>query len=161
MPCVSWCDYSGTIPEKTDTNSRLSTWEIVLSTFSNWFRNEILGILRGETPTIPTTLYVAAHSTVCTAVAPGTELDGDGYARTAITFERVSDIKLWNASQTSLPMATANWTVASFSLWDSPTRGVGNYYAFGNLASATTVEQNKAVTFQENKVIVGMGTPFG
>jgi hypothetical protein len=33
----------------------------------------------------------------------------------------------------------------------------GNYYAFGNLATALTIESGKAVQWPENQVIVGMG----
>lgn len=158
MACVSWCDYDGTIPDKPDGDSRLATWEIVLATFSNWFRNEILGILEGQAPTIPGTLYVAANSGVSSAISPGAELSGDGYARALVTFERVSDIKRWNPTAISLPLATAPWTVLSFTLWDSPTIGAGNYYAFGNLAAPTTVSTNNAITFAANRLIIGMGS---
>lgn len=156
MSCVNWCTFSGTIPEKDDPESELLEWEIELSTFSNWFRNEVLGIFEGNTPTIPAQLYVAAHTTLCTAGTPGTEVVGNGYTRTAITFERVSDIQRWNPTGVSSPAATAPWgEIKSFSIWDSPTGG--NYYAFGNLITPITVDASKALTWAANKVVIGLG----
>ncbi|MBT8147760.1 MAG: hypothetical protein KJN90_12965 [Gammaproteobacteria bacterium] len=131
-----------------------------MATFSNWFRNEILGIIEGDTPVIPTQLYVAVHSTVCSSATPGTELSGDGYARVPITFERVSDIQRWNPADVTTPAASAEWpTVASFSLWDSASIGGGNYYAYGNLTTAISVDAQKAIKWPANKVIVGLGSP--
>ena len=159
MACVDWCTYSGGVPTKEDPESLLQKWEIDLSTFSNWFRNEVLGIFEGETPEVPTQFYVACHSTVCSASTPGTELSGDGYTRTAITFERVSDIKRWNPTGVSTPAATADWpNVVSFSIWDSATGG--NYYAFGNLVEPISVTSSKAITWSAEKVVIGMGSPL-
>lgn len=159
MSCnVTWCDYAGDLPEKKDPVLEQFQWEIVLGTFSQWFSNEILGIARGETPVVPTQMYVAVHSTVCTSATPGTELSGDGYARVPVTFERVSDIQSWNNALVNTPSATADWTVASFSLWDSQTIGGGNYYAFGNLPAAITIATTKAVSFPANNIIMGTNT---
>lgn len=157
MGCVSWVDYEGDIPEKVDSESSLVEWSISLATFSDWFRNELLGVLRGETPTIPSSLYIAAHSTTCTAQSAGTELSGDGYTRTAVTFERVSDIKIWNPSDVISSLATAQWSIASLSIWDSATIGEGNYYAFGNLTTAITIAVNKSLTIEANKAVIGLG----
>lgn len=156
MSCVNWCNFEGTIPPKTDSPIS-NAWEIELSTFSNYARNQILGIFEGTTPNVPTQFYVAAHSTACTAAAPGTELTGDNYERFAITFERVSDIKRWNPEEVSSVAATPNsWTVLSLSIWDAQTGG--NYWAFGNLTSSLTVATNSAIVLQANRVIVGMGS---
>lgn len=159
MACVTWCSYEGSLPDKDDPDSKLRTWGIILATFSNWFRNEILGIMEGETPVIPTQLYVAVHSTTCSSAVPGTELTGDGYARVPITFERVSDIKRWNPADVTTPAASALWpTVHSFSLWDSAVEGGGNYYAYGNLTTAISIDANYAIKWPANKVIVGLGS---
>lgn len=162
MSCVSWCDYSGTIPDKSDPDSQLAAWEITVATFSNWFRNEILGMMNGEAPTYPTsgTFYIACCSTASIAETEGTELSGDGYARTSITFERVSDIQRWNPSTVNSPLSTAQWDdILSFTLWDQPSGG--NYYAYGNLTTAFTVENGTAVQWPKNKVIVGLGQALG
>lgn len=154
MACVSWCDFAGGIPPKTDVPI-VDTWEIELSTFSNWFRNEVLGIFEGLTPTIPSTLYVRLHSSVSSAASAGAELVGDGYAPVTITFERVSDIKRWNPNEVSFGAATGAWSVASLTLWDAASGG--NYYAFGNLETAIAVDVNKTIVLQANKAIIGMG----
>jgi len=159
MSCVTWCDYAGTLPDKTDPDSQLIQWEITVATFSDWFRNEILGMLSGESPTfqVDGQYYIACCSTASTSAAAGTELSGDNYSRTPITFERVSDIQRWNPSAVVTQSASAQWDdILSFTLWDAPTGG--NYYAFGNLASALTIESGKAVQWPANKVIVGMGS---
>jgi len=159
MSCVTWCDYEGPLPEKTDPDSQLEQWEINLSTFSNWFRNEILGMLSGETPTFQAsgTYYIACHTTTSSSIAPGTELTGKNYSRSAITFTRVSDIKRWNPTTVVSAVATEAWDdILSFTLWDSPTGG--NYYAFGNLTEALSVEAGKGVQWPQEKVIVGMGS---
>ena len=129
-----------------------------MGSFSHWFDNEILGVFEGNTPVIPSTLYVACHSTACSEAIPGTELSGDGYARFPITFERVSDIQRWNPTAVSSSTASAEWSVASLSIWDDANIGGGNYYAFGNLTATLTVEANKAIQCPEHTVNVGMGT---
>lgn len=159
MSCVTWCDYAGTIPEKTDPDSLLCTWSISLATFSAYGINQMLRILSNETPTVPTQFYVAVHSTASSRATAGTELSGDGYARVPISFERVSDIQRWNPSDVTTPAASAEWpTVASWSLWDDANPGGGNYWAFGNVATAFAVTQGKAIKFPANNVIVGIGT---
>lgn len=156
MACVNWCDFEGTIPQKPETPIT-NAWSIELSTFSNYARNQILGIFEGTTPNVPSQFYVAAHSTACSAATPGTELTGDGYARFAITFERVSDIKRWNPTEAASALATPNpWSVVSLSIWDQLT--AGNYWAFGNLSSTLTVAVNQSIVLQENRVIIGMGS---
>ena len=160
MACVTWCNYDGDIPPKNegDPDSGVIEWEIDLSTFSDWFRNEVLGIYLGQTPVIPSQLYVAAHSTASSSQTPGTELSGDGYSRIGITLERVSDIKIWNPTLISSSTATAQWTILSVSLWDSAVIGSGNYYAFGNLSEPLNLPQGKPFLIEENKLIVGMGS---
>lgn len=160
MSChVTWCDFEGDLPDKEDPVLREFQWEIVLGTFSDWFRNETLGMLEGNTPTFATQYYIAVHSTACSSATPGTELlAADGYGRVPVTFERVSDIQRWNSLAISTASATSDWTVASFSIWDSATIGGGNYYAFGNLDSAQTVAAGKGISWAKNKIIVGMGS---
>ena len=159
MACVTWCQYAGDIPDKADPNSKLFEWSITLSTFSNWFSNEVLGIFEGETPTIPTTLYAGVCSDASSASSAGTELSGGGYARVPVTFERVSDIKRWNPSIVVFPAATAEWTAGSFTLWDDANPGQGNYYAYGNLAGSVTVAISEAIRFPaETGIIIGMGS---
>ena len=157
MSCVTWCNYEGDLPEKPDPDSKLCVWEVSVAVFSNWFRNEILGILEGNTPVIPTTMYIGIHSTNSTATTPGTELSGDGYSRTMVTFERVSDIQRWNANDVISAAATAEWpTVASYTLWDSSTGG--NYYAYGNLAASISIDANKAIKWPANTLVAGLGS---
>jgi len=157
MSCVAWCNYTGELRPTKEPGSSLVQWEIVLATFSNWFRNELLGIFEGETPTIPTQFYIACNTTASTAAAQGTELTGDNYSRSSITFERVSDIQRWNPADIYSPIATADWDeILSFSLHDAPTGG--NYYAFGNTGAPVSIVSGKAVLWPANGVVVGLGS---
>ena len=156
MSCVSWCNYVGPIPEKTDPESELPQWSVILATFSNWFNNEVLGIYEGNTPVIPTTLYVGVHSTPSDAQTPGAELVGNGYSRSIIAFTRVSDIQRWSVVDVLSPVATAKWDAQSFSIWDAPTGG--NYYAFGNLGAPIEIDIGKSILWPANKVLLGMGS---
>lgn len=159
MGCVKWCDYAGELRPDKLPGSNLVTWEIVLATFSNYATNQFLGVLSSETPEVPTTFYVAINSDACTRAAQGTELTGDGYARVAISFERVSDIQRWNPADVYSPTASAEWTANSFSLHDAPTGG--NYWAYGNLVSPLTVDASKAVIWKANTVVAGIGSAIG
>lgn len=162
MSCVNWCEYAGIIPDKNDPDSALQTWEITVATFSNWFRNEILKMWSGEAPTYQTDgqYYIACCSTASTSESPGTELSGDNYTRSAVTFERVSDIQRWNPAAVNSTTASDTWDdILSFTLWDAPSGG--NYYAFGNLTAPVSVTANNAVQWPQNTVIVGLGQSFG
>lgn len=156
MSCVSWCDFVGDIPDKTDPESLLCEWSISLSTLSYWAIDNFFKAFELDTPTVPTQFYVAIHSTVSSGVEAGTELSGDNYARVPITFEKVSDIQRWNAADVIFPLATAEWpTVASFTIWDNASGG--NYWAYGNLQTEISIDSGKTVKFPENKVIIGAG----
>lgn len=158
MTCVTWCEFSGTFPGKTDPGSQLVTWEVSLATFSNWFRDEVLGMYEGTAPTYPANgqFYIACCSTTSSAESPGTEITGNNYSRTLVTFEKVSDIQRWNPETVNSATSSAAWAdLLSFTLWDAAVGG--NYYAFGNLASPLSVGANKAVQWLENNVIIGMG----
>lgn len=155
MSCVTWCNYVGPIPEKTDPESELQQWDIILAQFSNWFNNEVLGVYEGITPTIPTKLYVAVHTTASNPTSPGTEIVDSGYARSLITFDRVSDIQRWSAVDVLSPSAQTLWEALSFTIWDDPVGG--NYYAFGNLSQPLTIDVGKSILWPKNKVILGMG----
>ena len=159
MSCISWCDYEGTLPPKYDPDSRLVEWDITLATFSNWFRNEVLGIFAGNPPTIPNQCYVAVHSTLSSSATPGTELSGDGYLRTPISFVRASDIKYWNPTGVATPGATAEWPIVySFSIWDNAAIGSGNYYAYGNLTVPVSIAASKAIIWAAERVLIGLGS---
>jgi hypothetical protein len=157
MACVKWCDFAGTIRAEKLPGSNLNTWEIILATFSNWMTNNLLKTFSGETPEVPSQLYVAINSTQCSRASQGTELSGDGYARSAISFERVSDIQRWNPADVYSPTASAEWPqVYSFSLHDAPTGG--NYVAYGNLVAPISVASGKAILWEAEKVAIGIGS---
>ena len=130
-----------------------------MGTLSNWLNQQILlAFFEGVAPTLPSQLYVAVHSTACSASTPGTELTGDGYARTPVSFANVSKIQSWNPNVWSSTTATADWTVASLSIWDDANIGGGNYYAFGNVAETFTHPSTQTLRIPPKKLIIGMGS---
>jgi hypothetical protein len=128
-----------------------------VANFSNWFANQLLGVLEGEIPHVPSQLYVAVNGTNSTPGNPGTEITGAGYARREIVFARVSDIKRWNTVDILSPaVAEGTWEIRSFSLHDALTGG--NYYAFGNLSSPLSLEVGKSVLWPASSVIIAFGS---
>ena len=159
MSCVTWCDYEGTPPTKTDPDAVLCRWSVNMATFSNWYVNQLLGTLEGVAPVLPAQLYVAAAITASTKASPGTELARGGYARIPISFERVSDIQRWNPTDVTFPNASEEWAnIASLQLWDDANPGQGNYYAYGNITTPFTIPVNQTIKLPANTVIVGIGT---
>lgn len=156
MACVSWCEFAGDFPDK-DLESNILQWEITLGTLSNWFRNEILGIMSGETPTIPQQLYIKMHSTESDELAAGTELSGGNYFKTPVTFERVSQVQLRNATTVNSQLSTDEWLdVTSFTLFDEQ----DNYYAYGNLRAPLSIIAGKGVQWPAGNITIGIGTDF-
>jgi hypothetical protein len=114
---------------------------------SNYLQNKFLDfLLRGQTYTAPTTVYVALATTTGTAAACGTEVTGGSYARVAVS----SSLANWAGTQSSgsttassgtsgqtsnngsitFPSPTANWgTVTSFCVFDASTGGNLLFYA--------------------------------
>ena len=108
---------------------------------SNYLVNKDIDyILRAQTFTAPTTVYIALATTTGSAAACGTEVSGGSYARVAVT----SGLTAWagtqgsgtttassgtsgqtsNNSSITFPAPTANWgTVTSFCMFDASTAG--------------------------------------
>lgn len=159
MSCVTWCNYEGQIPSKSPPGSVIAKWTINLATFSDWYTNELLKTTYGEAPTYPPDglFYIGCNSEASSRATPGAELSGGNYSRTQVTFERVSDIQVWNPSTKQSQTADAQWDpILSFTLWDAPTGG--NYYAFGNLGVGRTVDAGENIQWPaEGGVMLGLG----
>lgn len=90
--------------------------------------------LLGQNPTLPTSIYVGLFLTNPTGAGTGTEISGNGYARTAVTFGSPSlsgnAMVSSNTSVVQFPTATGTWgTPQYFALYDAATNGNMLYYA--------------------------------
>ncbi len=156
MSCVTWCEYAGILPDKDD-DSLILQWEVTLGTFSNWFRNQSLAILAGETPVLPTQFYIKMHSTESDADAAGDELVGSNYFKTPVTFESVSEVQIRNAATINSQLSSDAWEdIYSFTIWDE----ADNYYAFGNLKAPVAIIAGKGIQWPAGGITIGIGNVF-
>ena len=81
---------------------------------STTFANTVLDwLFRAQTLTYPTTIQVALFSTACTDAAAGTELTGNGYARTTCNdWDVAASGASANTSAITFPVATGDWSAA-------------------------------------------------
>lgn len=127
---------------------------------SNYQQNKYLDfLLRAQTFTAPTTIYVALATTTGTAAACGTEVSGGSYARVAVTSSLANWAGTQSAGSTSassgtsgqtsnngaitFPSPTANWgTITSFCVFDASSGG--NLLFFAALTVSKTVNNGDA-----------------
>lgn len=102
---------------------------------SNYVKQRSLNAwVRGQQMTSPSAVYVALYLTNPTASNSGTELSGNGYARTAATFGSPAisgdQAICSNSSVVQFQEATGNWgTPLYFGILDSFTGGNLLFYA--------------------------------
>jgi hypothetical protein len=110
-----------------------------MSEFSNYLENALINaVLRNTSYTSPTTVYVALFTSDPTDAGTGTELSGNGYSRTAVTFGAPSDGVTTNSADVTFPTATASWGVVShIGLYDASTSG--------NLLFHTPLDTSKTI----------------
>jgi hypothetical protein len=106
---------------------------------SNYFENKILDhMLRNQSFTPPSTVYVGLFTVAPTDEGGGTEVSGGGYARQSVTFSAASDGSITNSADITFPQATANWgTIVAVGLFDAAT--AGNLLWYGDLTQSKTV----------------------
>lgn len=111
--------------------------------------------VRDYTPS--TTLHIA----LLTAVADGeagsvTEVSGNGYARTAVTFNAASGGSCTNNGDITFPTASggAFGTITHIGIYDASTGG--NLLIFAALADSKTVSDGDTFVIQNNNLTVNM-----
>lgn len=111
------------------------------TSLSNYLENKLIdAFLRGQTYTMPTTVYVALATTSGSDAACGTEVTGGSYARVAVTSSMANWAGTQGAGTTvassgtggttsnnnaiTFPSPTANWgQVVEFCVFDASTSG--------------------------------------
>lgn len=96
-----------------------------MAQMSNFLENAMIDHVFRNTPYVQSsTVYVTLYSTDPTDADTGTELVGNGYARTAVTFIAPTDGVTSNNADILFPVATADWTtITHIGVRDASTAG--------------------------------------
>ena len=119
-----------------------------MAEFSDFMENKIIDhMLRNQSYTPPSTLYVALFTTATSDAGGGTEVSGGAYARQAAGLSAASGGASSNAADITFPTATADWgTITHVALMDALTGG--NMLMHSPLDASKTV--NNGDTFKIN-----------
>lgn len=111
-----------------------------MAEMSNYLENAMINaVLRNTTYTSPATVYVALFTTDPTDANTGTEVSGNAYQRTAVTFGAPSNGVSTNSGAVTFPTATGSWgTVTHIGIMDASTSG--------NLLFHTALDTSKTIT---------------
>jgi hypothetical protein len=108
-----------------------------MTALTNDAENRVLNHLCLKTAWTPTSpLRAALFTTAPTESGGGTEVIGNAYARTAITWGTATTGSITNSAAVLFPVATGNWGIVAIAIFDSAAAPVMIWY--GN-ASATKV----------------------
>lgn len=131
-----------------------------MAAMSNYLENKLIdALLRGQTFTFPTTVYVALFTANPTDSSAGTEVTGGSYARVAVACSMANFAGTQSAGSTTessgtsgttsnnvaltFPAPTANWgTITGAAIMDAATSG--NVLLFGALSTPKAVNSGDA-----------------
>lgn len=101
----------------------------------------------------PTQWFVALFTSAPTLTAAGTEPDGGGYTRMALSTARIDNVRR-NSAMITFPRPTASWgTITHFGIFDAATGG--RYLAFAPLADgARPIFSGDAFSFEVDAVSI-------
>jgi hypothetical protein len=119
-----------------------------MAEFTDFMENKIIDhMLRNQSYTPPSTVYVALFTSAPSDAGGGTEVSGGSYARQAVTLSAASGGASENSAVITFPTATADWgTVTHLALMDAATGG--NMLMHTPLDASKTV--NNGDTFKIN-----------
>ena len=104
-------------------------------------------MLRNQSYTPPTTVYLALFTSAPSDAGGGTEVSGGSYARQAVTLSAASGGASSNSADITFPQATADWgTVTHCALMDAASSG--NMLMWTPLDASKTI--NNGDTFKIN-----------
>lgn len=134
-----------------------------MAALSDYLENKLLDfLLRGQTFTAPTTVYVGLLTAAPSDTGGGTEASGGSYARVAVA----SSLANWAGTQSAasttassgtggttsnnaainFPTPSAGWgTVTHFAVYDAAS--AGNLLFYGALGTSKTINSGDAVSF--------------
>ncbi len=134
-----------------------------MSAMTDYLENKLLDfVLRGQTFTPPTNVYLALYTVAPTDAGGGTEVTGGAYARVAVPCSSTDWAGTQGAASTgastgssgttsnnntlTFPTPTASWgTIVAVGLFDATT--AGNLLFYGPLAANQVVNTGNTVSF--------------
>ena len=110
-----------------------------MGSFSDYMENKVIDhMLRNQSFTPPSTLYVALYTVSPSDSGGGTEVSGGSYARQTVTLSAASGGSTSNSADVTFPTATADWgTIVAVGILDNSSGG--NLLAWGGLSTSKTV----------------------
>lgn len=122
--------------------------------FSNYAEDLVLDwLFTTGSATRPTAWYVALYTVAPGESGGGTEVSGNGYERTAVTFSvsGTAPTLATNSGAVEFPAATANWgTIVAAAVFDAQT--AGNMLAFGDLTTQKTIQSGDVLRFAAGEI---------
>ena|SRR3990167_4020598 len=124
-----------------------------MSEMSDYLENALVNaVFRNTAYTSPVAVYGALYTIDPTDSGGGTELAGNGYARTVMTFTTPSN-GMVAANLTTFPTATAAWnSITAMAIFDTTTGG--NMLAWTPLDTFKYVGTNDVFSFPAGSVTV-------
>ena len=127
---------------------------------TNFLEDEILDHILGEgvrnfTPS--TTLYIGLFTAVADGEAGSvTEVSGNGYARTAVTFNAASSSACTNSGDVTFPAASGGaWgTITHIGVYSAAT--TGDLYFVGSLSASKTVDDGDIFQISDTNLSISM-----
>ena len=106
---------------------------------SNFLEDALINAtLRNTTYTSVATVYVSLWTSDPTDAGSGTEVSGNSYARTAVTFGAPSNGASTNSADVTFPTATGSWGVVGWI-------GINDASTAGNLLYHTALDTSKTI----------------
>jgi hypothetical protein len=126
---------------------------------TDYLENKILDhVLRNTAYTSPSAVYMALFTAApndayTSGVPTGTEVSGNNYARSAITFSAAASGAITNSGTVTFNTPSGSWGACShFGIFDAST--TGNLLYWGSLAQTETPLSGNAVTFPAGDIDV-------
>lgn len=114
---------------------------------SDYLENKVLDhVLRNTSYTPPTTVYVGLYTAAPSDTGGGTEVSGNNYARTAVTFSVASGGATSNSADVTFPTPSGSWgTVTHFGIFDASS--AGNLLYWNSLTASQAIASGNTVKF--------------
>jgi hypothetical protein len=110
-----------------------------MASISDYYENKIIDhMLRGQSFTPPSTIYLALYTEPPSDSGGGTEVSGGGYQRQPISLAPASNGATYNVEDIVFPTATSDWgTIVAVGIFDAQTGG--NLLMWAMLTTPKTV----------------------
>ena len=123
--------------------------------FTDYLEQKVLEhTFRNTAYTSPTTVYIGLLSAAPSDSTGGTELSGNGYARSAAAFDAYSATsKVVNTSDETFTASGGGWsTITHFGVYDASSGG--NLLVYGEILPSVTLSDGETFTVEAGKLVI-------